>query len=153
MCPFIILHAGTYWTVVVRKMKPFHSAFCKLYLYCFSDLPSHPPLPLWNSCYSDSEHWLDPLVVFFFSSIVFVCLFVFIFSRWDISSTHSASPSIEPLKYSFLVSWMKCLLRLWGCYILCLFCFTLSFFCCLFFLFCSLIVCGFLGDLWLSLCT
>lgn len=81
--------------------------------------------------------WSSSSFLFQFYSF---CFFVLIFSRWDISSTHSASPSIEPLKCSFLVSWMKCLLDLWGCYILCLFCFTLSFFCCPFYFVLSLFV-------------
>lgn len=58
--------------------------------------------------------------------------FLFGFSRWGISLTYSARPS---MMCSFPVSWTNCLLHLWGCCISCLFYFALSLFCYLLFVY------------------
>lgn len=150
MCCVFVHHFSYQHLLNCCQKKNKALPFWELSLYCFSRSP--PPivfsiLSLWNSCYSDSECWFDSLS--FFSSLPFL----FCFSGWGISFTHSASPSIEVFFSCFLDEIFYASRDIIFCvYLFCLvlLCFV-SFLLSALFVYFGLSVWSFLGDLWLSI--
>lgn len=145
VCLFIILHAGIWRTVVVRR-KPVHSRSC---VHTVSLITSPPPFCLFFLSGTPVDEILNAGVILWFSFSV-LWLFIGLF-WWDASSTRTASLAIES---ALFLGWN---VSVSGDVTFCvyLFCSTLlgpSSVVCSFCLFWSLFYgWAFLGDRWLSL--
>lgn len=117
VCLFIILHADTYWTILVRKTEPFFISFWELYLYCFADPPS-----LFSLFFLFGTLLVEilnaGLILWFSFSVLW--LFVLLFQVRSFLHTLCQSFLCNTLLL-FCCFLDKKSLCLWGCCILCLF--------------------------------